>query len=147
MIQIREAGGRKYAYYGGVIWSVSGRPFKASRLYVRASRPFCPISYVAIQHKELRDWVVKSIACGHQCIKMCRQRDTHVSVPLSGFSEPPAATRDGVYICFLWKPFENCFDLTFFYVTALFKGAWQWSSITLLSSKSCLLRTFKWVLS
>ena len=29
MIQIREAGGRKYAYYGGVIWSVSGRPFEA----------------------------------------------------------------------------------------------------------------------
>ena len=39
------------------------------------------------------------------------------------------------------NPFENCFDLTF-YVTVLFKGAWQWSSITLLSSTSCLLQTF-----
>ena len=84
----------------GLFGQSVGGPSKPS--YVRASRPFCPISSVAIQHKELRDWVVKSIACGHQCIKMCRQRDTHVSVPLSGFSEPPA-TRDGVctiFICF-----------------------------------------------
>ena len=105
----------------GLFGQSVGGPSKPS--YVRASRPFCPISSVAIQHKELRDWVVKSIACGHQCIKMCRQRDTHVSVPLSGFSEPPA-TRDGV----LKKPFENCFDLTF-NVTALFKRAQQWSSM------------------
>ena len=60
----------------GLFGQSVGGPSKPS--YVRASRPFCPISSVAIQHKELRDWVVKSIACGHQCIKMCRQRDTHV---------------------------------------------------------------------
>ena len=90
---------RKYAYYGGVIWSVSGRPL--SKSHVRASHPFCPISSVAIQDKELRDWVVKSIACGHQCIKMCRQRDTHVLTSLKLLSAPERC-RDGLVCVFIY---------------------------------------------
>ena len=79
----------------GLFGQSVGGPSKPS--YVRASRPFCPISSVAIQHKELRDWVVKSIACGHQCIKMCRQRDTHVLTSLKILSAPEKS-RDGMCI-------------------------------------------------
>ena len=72
-----------------------------SKSHVRASHPFCPISSVAIQHKELRDWVVKSIACGHQCIKMCRQRDTHVLTSLKLLSAPERC-RDGLVCVFIY---------------------------------------------